>query len=69
MYETLTKNKIEKEFKAAVRTKQGIKKASINDASNTGTQHSYSEEETAAFTGWIMRVCLLLAKNVNFRVF
>lgn len=55
MYETLTKNKIEKEFKAAVRTKQGIKKASINDASNTGTQHSYSEEETAAFTGWIMR--------------
>ena len=56
MYETLTKNKIEKEFKSAVKTKLGIKKATITDASNTGTQHSYSEEETAAFTGWILRV-------------
>jgi len=55
MYETLTKNKIEKEFKSAVKTKLGIKKATITDASNTGTQHSYSEEETAAFTGWILR--------------
>lgn len=55
MYEKLNKNKYEKEFKKAVSAKAGIKSTQNSTISNEGTQHSYSEEETAAFSHWIFR--------------
>lgn len=55
MYEKLSKDKVEKEFKKAVTTKAGIKSTTNSTISNEGTQHSYSEEETAAFSHWIHR--------------
>jgi len=55
MYEKLNKNKYEKEFKKAVTAKAGIKSTQNSTISNEGTQHSYSEEETAAFSHWIYR--------------
>ena len=56
MYEKLSKEKVEKEFKKAVTTKVGIKSTQNSQASAAGTLHSYSEEETSAFSRWIKRV-------------
>ena len=56
MYEKLSKEKVEKEFKKAVTTKVGIKSTQNSQASAEGTLHSYSEEETSAFSRWIKRV-------------
>ena len=53
IYAKHTENEMSKSFKKAVKTQQGLVTVS---SSAEGTQHSYSEEETVAFTNWIKKV-------------
>ncbi|XP_078483473.1 plastin-3-like [Ciona intestinalis] len=71
IYAQLTSEEYSRQFKTAITTKSNLKKSEISNASAEGTQHSYSEEECAAFNKWIKKNleddedCKIRVKNMQ----
>uniref|UniRef100_H2ZFT5 Uncharacterized protein n=1 Tax=Ciona savignyi TaxID=51511 RepID=H2ZFT5_CIOSA len=55
VYSQLQSEKYASSFKSAIASKSNLKKSEISKASAEGTQHSYSDDECAAFTKWIIK--------------